>query len=403
MHPTDPDPVGRDSATDLPGEDPRSAAPETSTLFAALLESINLGVAALDCARNVIAANARFLEILGRERAQTLGRPWDRVVGPELAAPVGRLLDRLFEEDDESSLDISWQRAPDEIIPLEIGASLLRAPSGAIIGAAVTFRDMSRSREIDKVRRLEKIKTDFISTVSHELRTPLASMIASVSLLRAGLAGELSPKQQELLGILHRNSYRLKELIEDILELSRLESGKPVLDLEETPVRRLVEQTLAAMKDSAREKGVSLSTAESIDFPARLDRRRVQRILDHLVGNAIRFTPPGGRITVSARREGNAAVFSVEDTGIGIPEEEQPRVFDKFYQVQDALIRTAQGSGLGLSICKRIVCMHGGDIWVDSAPGKGSCFSFRIPDPGHGRGGLPCPEDEHFPSAGTAG
>jgi PAS domain S-box-containing protein len=354
---------------------------EREVLLTNIAESLNEGLLVLDSEHQIVLVNAAFLRMFALARDQAIGHPYQRALKGELADSLRDLLPRLWETGSDAQIQVKWTSASGETKPLEILAKPLRNQFMDSVGFLVVFRDVSASSELEKLRKLERVKTNFISTVSHELRTPLASMIGSLSLLRSGLAGEMSERQVELLEILHRNSYRLKQVIENILDLSHLESGEPVLELEDTDLGRLIQESIARFAQLADEKGVRLLSAASTECRARLDPKKIQHVLDNLIGNAIKFTPAGGKVTVSVKREKNSILVCVEDTGIGIPEEEQKRIFDKFYQVEDALVRTTRGPGLGLSICQQILSMHRGEIWVESTPGAGSRFTFRIPNP----------------------
>jgi len=356
---------------------------ESGVFIANVMESLNLGLLVVDPERRVRMTNSEFLRLFGVTREEVMGNFCCSTVGRALGEPMNRLLDQAWEEGEDQHLEIIWETKRGDSIPLQMGVTLFRNRQMDIIGTLILFRDLSESHEFEQIRNLEKIKSNFVSTVSHELRTPLASMIGSISLLRTGMAGEVTVKQKKLLDILHRNSCRLKELIEDILDLSRLESAEATLDYEDANLLDIVKDAAGSLLEAAEKKKVKVSIGEGLDLRVRADAGKIRRVLLNLIGNALKFTPEGGRVTVGAEVEGAMVRVSVEDTGIGIPEEEQTKVFDKFYQVEDALVRTAQGSGLGLSICKSIIEMHGGEIGVRSTPEEGSSFKFSIPIRGH--------------------
>ena len=244
-----------------------------------------------------------------------------------------------------------------------------------LIGRIIALRDVTRERELDK------IKTDFISVVSHELRTPLTSIKGYTDLLLSGAAGEMPALQHEFLSIIQTSTTRLTNLINDILDISRIESGR--IDIRHEPVdyRQIVSDTLRLMRTTADEKEIHLEA----DLPASMppvcgDADKVTQVLTNLVGNAIKYTPVGGRVNVRLEVAGDASVTTcVSDTGIGISPDDQKRLFQKFFRADNSSTREAGGTGLGLVIAKTIVELMGGAIWVDSEPGRGSRFSFTLP------------------------
>lgn len=242
------------------------------------------------------------------------------------------------------------------------------------LGTVSVFRDITPEVEADRA------KTEFISTVSHELRTPMTSIKGYVDLLLLGSAGPLSEMQRRFLQIVKSNADRLKLLVDDLLDISRIESGRLQLDLRPVPLEAAVEAVVASLKARLDEKNQRLE----LDLPAFLppvqaDKDRLIQILMNLVSNAHKYTPEGGQIRIRACVEGEAVHVAVSDTGIGIPPEALPRIFERFYRVDDPRVQETPGTGLGLSIVKALVEMHGGRIWVESEVGRGSTFHFTIP------------------------
>ena len=225
------------------------------------------------------------------------------------------------------------------------------------------------------------MKTDFISVVSHELRTPLTSIKGYTDLLLSGATGEVSELQAEFLGIIQSSTTRLSNLINDILDISRIESGSIQIKHEPIDYRRIVSDTLRLMKAAADEKQISMdaSLPEAIP-PVRGDTDKVTQVLANLVSNAIKYTPHGGWVKVSLEVTGESSVTTcVADSGIGVTDEDQARLFQKFFRADNTSTREAGGTGLGLVIAKTIIELLGGTIWVESEPGRGSRFSFTLP------------------------
>ncbi len=258
-----------------------------------------------------------------------------------------------------------------------------RAPVGGVHelrSLAASFNTMAMRLEAAAAQRaeIELARRDLIAAVSHDLRTPLASLRVLVEALNDGVVGDPAGVQHYL-QLMAGEVARLSGLIDDLFELARLESGALQLDLAPSPVQDLISETLERMGAQAERKGLRLGGEVVGDPPPILaDSPQVTRVLLNLVQNAIRHTPSDGSVTVRARPDGDAIRLEVADTGEGIGVEDLPRVFDRFYRGDPARSREA-GSGLGLAIARGIVEAHGGRIWVESGPGRGSCFAFTLP------------------------
>ncbi|MDD5089066.1 MAG: HAMP domain-containing sensor histidine kinase [bacterium] len=237
----------------------------------------------------------------------------------------------------------------------------------------------------EQLRSLDQMKDDFLSIVSHELKAPLTSIKASVSLIAGSEAGKLSATGAELLDVCHRSTERLHRLVEDLLDVTRIESGHLSLGFRRFSAREMILECLRAVQALADEKGLALECRAEPDFEITADRDRLIQVVVNLVNNAIKFTEHGA-VTVEASGAPNRIEFRVRDTGIGIPEESLWRVFDKFTQVESSLRRNSGGTGLGLAIVRGIIREHGGDIQVSSRVNEGSCFTFSIPQPPGKRG-----------------
>jgi two-component system phosphate regulon sensor histidine kinase PhoR len=232
-------------------------------------------------------------------------------------------------------------------------------------------------QDLTELRRLQTIRQDFVGNISHELRTPLASLRALVDTLRDG-ALEDAPAAQRFLDLMETEVDALTQIVQETLELSRIESGRVPLRLAPTPVNDLILPVLKRLRPQGERAGLDIGLDLREDIPPVLaDRERVQQVISNLLHNAIKFTPSGGRITISAEPVGEEVTISVSDTGVGISPQDLPRVFERFYKADRA--RSGGGTGLGLAIAKHIVQTHGGRIWAESVEGKGSTFSLSLP------------------------
>jgi PAS domain S-box-containing protein len=268
-------------------------------------------------------------------------------------------------------------------VPVELTTSELRDDAGELLGFLSVARDVTRERRgveamraalaretaaADRLRELDRVRTDLVATVSHELRTPLTSILGNVELLADGDAGSLTGQQARLIAAVERNARRLLALIEDLLMLSRIESGAVKINARPVHMRAIVGGALEALHTTRASRGVDLE----VELPAEPllvlgDQAQLERVLINLVDNGLKFTPPGGhvRVAVDGSDEGFARLI-VSDTGVGIPAEEVDSVFEQFFRSTRSQERAAQGTGLGLAITKSIVERHGGRIWADS-------------------------------------
>lgn len=264
--------------------------------------------------------------------------------------------------------------------PLGFSTSFLMDAEGENIGTIISIRDLSETREIVKLRRIDQMKNDFLSTVSHELRTPLTSIKGSISLVQQGITGEVNEKQAKMLDIVMRNTDRLTRLINDILDINKIESGK--MEIKKSPVNlaQILTVSLKAFDSMAADKKIDLRIEiDGIDHFIYADQDRIEQIIVNITGNAFKFTPVNGTITAHLSDEGDSVSLAISDTGPGIPKDELEKVFDKFHQVDNSATREVGGSGLGLAICKKLIEIHNGEIRLESEVGKGSTFTFSLP------------------------
>jgi two-component system phosphate regulon sensor histidine kinase PhoR len=233
--------------------------------------------------------------------------------------------------------------------------------------------------DITELRRLERVRRDFVANVSHEFKTPLTAIQGFAETL---LAGALDDKKnrERFVEIIREHAQRLARLTDDLLKLSRIEAGQLELELRPGSVAVLVNKCVDTARLKAEAKGISISTDLPPNLPfVRADAAWLGEVLQNLLDNAVQYTPPDGHIRITAESDGKLVTVTVADTGIGIPEADLERIFERFYRVDAARSREAGGTGLGLSIARHIVEAHGGRIWVESAVGQGSRFHFSIP------------------------
>lgn len=233
----------------------------------------------------------------------------------------------------------------------------------------------------EELRRLDELKSEFLAVVSHELRTPLTAIIGYSRLLTRQLQGSLTPKQLDQIEAIFRSAQRLAGLINDLLDVSRLEAGRVELQPRPTSARQAVDQVLGVVRVAAMGKQITVTNALSPDLPSvHADPTRLQQVLVNLLGNAVKFTPAGGMVRVCGGVAGSQVWISVEDTGVGIAQDELARIWNAFYQVESPMRRSHGGSGLGLSIVRRLIELHGGIVRAESeGENRGSRFTFTLP------------------------
>jgi signal transduction histidine kinase len=241
------------------------------------------------------------------------------------------------------------------------------------------FREIEdKSRQIEAANRH---KSEFLANMSHELRTPLNAIIGFSEVLQERLFGELNEKQAEYTSDILTSGQHLLSLINEILDLSKVEAGRMELEPSTFDLPLAIDNARTFVRERAVKHGIALD----VDVDERLgeyvgDERKIKQILLNLLSNAVKFTPEGGRISITANKTENGAEISVSDTGIGIAPEDQPKIFEEFRQVGSDSMHKTEGTGLGLTLAKKFVELHGGKIWVESEVGKGSTFSFTLPD-----------------------
>ena len=375
--------------------------------FRELLEAAPDAIMEVDSSGRILLVNAAAEKLSGYSRAELLGEPMEiltpvdlrgRHVGHRAAywknpgtRPMG------------SGLKLHLQCKDGSRVPVEISLSPVNYESEMRVTAII--RDITERRRTERqmqqmhedftaelteanrqlelrnqeVERANRLKTEFVASMSHELRTPLHTIIGFAELLAEELEGPLNAKQHRFVDFIHKDSLHLLELINDILDLSRIEAGR--LDLRPVVFDMLgaMDEVIAAIRPQAVAKSLTLEGDVPAAVALHADHTRFKEVLYNLLSNAVKFTHEGGRIRVEAAVADGAAEISVSDTGVGIPLEEQESVFDKFYQAGSTTRGLKEGTGLGLAIAKELVEAHGGKLSLESEPGKGSRFTFTIP------------------------
>jgi PAS domain S-box-containing protein len=347
----------------------------------AILEAVADGVLVTDPLNHITFMNSSGEKILSLNKAQMIGRPLEDFSG-------------LFGKSTQTWIQTihSWSVNPGEQHVGETYAEQISMENGHVVlvhlapviwrneflGTVSIFRDITHEVEVDR------LKSEFVATVSHELRTPMTSIRGYVDILLMGAAGALNDNQKHFLEIVKNNSERLSILVNDLLDISRIEAGRVTLSPQSVDLREVAEEVVSATIRRAEDenKPMHISIQANAHLPRVMaDLERIRQIIDNLVDNAYNYTPAEGSITVTLHQENGNVQVDVKDSGIGISDEQQDRVFERFFRGEDPMVLATPGTGLGLPIVKQLVEMHRGKIWMTSAgiPGEGSMFSFTLP------------------------
>jgi len=336
----------------------------------AAIDSLYDPVLVTDAAGHVTRINPAAERLFGA-RAELLGKPIGEVArDPRIARAVVDVLRSQAPVASESAAAVLPWAVDGARRAFRIRTTPMKDAGGKLVGAVTLLEDVTHLSEISR------LKSEFIAAASHELRTPLTSVQMGIHLLLEGSAGQLAERQQEILEVCREDTTRLDRLMRELLDLSKIESGAvtPVF----VPIRpsKLIAGAIEPLRLQVESHGIRLDVDPPPDLPAvSVDRSQIERVITNLVTNATRATPTGGAITVAAAQRGEEIAISVADTGTGIPPESLSRIFEPFVQVSRA---TGGGAGLGLTISRRIVEAHGGQLTVQSSPGQGSIFTFTV-------------------------
>ncbi|MCB1054250.1 MAG: PAS-domain containing protein [Acidobacteria bacterium] len=327
-----------------------------------ILSSMSEGVLVTDAGGRAVLANPAFRELFGLPEAIAGLSPVEICRRPQLAAVITEVLEKRSPQPSERQVE-----TPDDRTVVLTGAGL-RGNGGAVVVA----------RDVTEEDRLVTMRRDFVANVSHELKTPLAAIRGYAETLGDGALDE-PPVARRFVERILGQCRRLQVLLEDLLTLSRLESVSPSPDPEPVDLREVAEQAFETVRAAADEKQVHLEL-DLEDVPPIAGRADdLERLLVNLLQNAVKYNRPGGRARLKLRYDGAQAIFEVEDTGLGIPQESLPRLFERFYRVDKGRSRAEGGTGLGLSIVKHVTQAHGGEVEVESSAGVGSTFRVRLP------------------------
>lgn len=354
------------------------------TRLSTVVSQMSTGVLVTDLYGQIEWVNAAFETMFGYLREELMGlRPRDVFHGPGTDPEAEQTIREAMSLREPFAVELRVRRRDSELFWVALESTLLLDEDGEAQGYVVLVDDISERR------RVERMKSEFISTVSHELRTPLTSISGSLALVSSGSVGEVSARAQRMVAIAQQNCQRLTLLINDLLDLERFVEGGLPIDVEPHPVMRLVERAVVDNQSYASRFGATLEIRTWTDNAVVLvDSIRFIQIMSNLLSNAAKYSPSGGVVGVDVRADGTSVTVEVSDEGPGVPEDFQERVFDKFAQADSTDSRARAGTGLGLAISKELVERMGGQIGYRSSDGVGSTFWFTLPSAAERRRGV---------------
>jgi PAS domain S-box-containing protein len=350
-----------------------------------ILRSTGEGLLGVDLDGRVTFANPAAVAMAGRSESELLGTAVDSLISPSPVLPTSAPA--------TVAAQAAWKRSEKDSFPVEVVATPMMF-HGEVQGSVLAVKDITErkhaeqeharrvehEREIKRLREEATFKTLFMNTAAHELRTPLTPLKLQLHVLRGEKRGGLNEEQRRITGILGRNLDRLARLVEDVLDVGRLQANRVRLEPEAMDLRQAVTDAVEAFQEVAKQNGVKLQATAPADVTMEADARRIGQILFNLIENGLKFTPAGGQVRVEANAEGDTIRIDVKDTGIGMTTAAMATLFQPFIQAHDPMEQTRSGSGLGLYISRGFAQLHGGTLECRSeGPGKGTTFTLRIP------------------------
>lgn len=372
----------------------RKIAQEAREQLAAIVESSDDAIISADLSGLITSWNAGAERVYGYRAEEILGRSIATLAPQERSEEPIELLAGLKDGRGIAHHEAVRVRKDGRRIDVSLSLSPIRDSSGNVIGASAITRDITASKQAERelerllvlereqnerLLELDKLKDEFVALVSHELRTPLTSIRGYLELVLDGETGDLTDEQRQFLGVVERNADRLLALVGDLLFLAQVEAGKLTLEVGAVDVAALASHSVEAAQPFAEDKDIALTLATGPVPLLAGDNARISQLVDNLISNALKFTPEKGRVDVRAHALDGSAVIEVRDSGIGIPVDEQERLFERFFRSSNATERQIQGTGLGLAISKAIVDAHGGQINVASELNAGTTFRVSLP------------------------
>jgi PAS domain S-box-containing protein len=390
--------LGRDGETKLDGAifdvTQRWTAENERLKLASIVESSDDAIMAATADGRFSSWNAGAERVFGYTAEEIIGKPIEMLAPPDKEGEPGSLFEQVLAGQGIAYHETVRKRKDGALIDVSFTFSPLRDASGAVVGASAIAHDITERRSAEaererllleladqneQLRELDRLKDEFVALVSHELRTPLTSIRGYLELVLEEEAGALTDEQRQFLGVVERNAHRLLALVGDLLFLAQVEAGKLSLEIGAVDLSAIASESVETARPLAEDRDITLTLATGPLALITGDRARLAQLLDNLISNGVKFTPPGGRVDVRVKGQRGNAVIEVRDTGMGIPSEEHHHLFERFFRTTKATEQAIPGTGLGLAISKAIVDAHRGQIAVASADGSGTTFRISLP------------------------
>lgn len=346
-----------------------------------IIESMGEGLLVIDERKNIVLINPEAERMLEINKNDVLGKEWSDLVVTMKGKTETPVEERSFSKVLTEAKTIVTELEDDHYYKTKSGKIFpivsITAPlvaDGKLFGAVKVFRDVTKDKDVDRM------KTEFISLASHQLRTPLSAMKWFLEMLLAGDAGELNPEQKEYVKNVDDSNERMIELVNSLLNISRIESGRIIVDPEPTDLKELAQSVIDELKQKFEIKKQTPIVSIHGDLPLiNLDSKLIRNVFMNLLTNANKYTPEGGTINIFISRKENMIVSQVSDSGYGIPDRDKDKIFEKFFRSENIVKKETEGSGLGLYLVKAIIESSDGEIWFDSKEGEGTTFWFSLP------------------------
>lgn len=352
-----------------------------------ILDNAGVAINILDKDGNIISSNRGAEELFGHSEGDVQGTPHSVFYRKN----DKNLLEKSMKEALEKGKfegEITLVKKDNTEFPAKLTLTTVEDDNRNVIAIIEIVNDLTQlkkaerviKQQLEKLKELDSRKEDYFYCTSHEFKTPLTTIVGLTKMLMDGKLGEINEKQKEALDLVYCDTKRLRGAVQKILDIAKIESGKMVYNIDKVDLQPVINDVLETLKVLI--SGKNLTVTKEVDAelpPVMADKDKLAIVFENIVGNAIKFTPTGGKIGIKARKDGGSVLVEIHDTGMGIPPEDTKKVFEKYYQVKSGSGSNSSGSGIGLVICKNVVEAFGGKIWVESKPGEGSTFKFTLP------------------------
>lgn len=352
-----------------------------------ILDNAGVAINVLDKDGNVTSSNKGTEELFGYTEDEVKGEPHGIFYQKGGEKIFAKAIQEALEKGKFTG-EVTLAKKNKESFPADLTLTTVEDDSGNPVAFIEIIQDLTQlkkaerviKQQLEKLKQVDAMKEEYFYATSHEFKTPLTTIASMIKLLLDGKLGMINDKQKEALELVYCDSKRLRASVQKVLDLAKIESGKMFYNIEKIDLNPIVDEIVQTVRILADSKELTINKKLDGDLPlVAADRERLALVIENLLSNSVKFTPKGGTINVIASKEGDNVLVEVRDTGVGIPDADKEKIFQKYYQANSGMGSGSGGSGLGLVICKKIVDALGGKIWVESKLGEGSAFKFTLP------------------------